>query len=56
MHGVHTLPLRLFWSPSGMRFDLDKPSMLRMYETVLQEAVSPQELADHLNGKMLAAV
>lgn len=55
--GTVTLPLRLFWSPAGQPFDLDKPFMLRlMYETVLQEAVSPQELTAYLNGDKLVEV
>ncbi len=57
VRGAMTLPLRLFWSPAGQPFDLDKPFMLRlMYETVLQEAACPEELTSYLNGDMLIAV
>jgi hypothetical protein len=57
VHRTVTLPLRLFWSPAGQPFDLDNPFMLRsMYETVLQEAVDPEELTTYLNGDKLIAV
>jgi hypothetical protein len=57
VRGTATLPLRLFWSPAGQAFDLDNPFMLRsMYETVLQEAVDPEELTTYLNGDKLIAV
>lgn len=52
-----TLPLRLYWSPPGRPWDLDEPYMLRsMYETVLQEAVRPDELTTYLNGDKLIEV
>jgi hypothetical protein len=54
--GTVELPLRLFWCPDRT-FDLDDPAMLRwMYQTVLREAVHPEELTTYLNGQMLAAV
>jgi hypothetical protein len=57
VQGTITLPLRLFWSPAGQAFDLDNPFMLRsMYETVLQEAVDPEELTTYLNGGKLIAM
>lgn len=56
-HGPVVLPLRLFWSPAGRVFDLDDPPMLRsMYETVLQEAIYPEELTTYLNADVLVAV
>jgi hypothetical protein len=56
-HGTVVLPLRLFWSPSGRRWDLDDPPILReMYATVLQEAVSPEELTTYLNADLLVTV
>ncbi|HEY1915068.1 MAG TPA: hypothetical protein VGH27_05770 [Streptosporangiaceae bacterium] len=54
--GTVVLPGRLFWSPAGRRWDLDDPDMvLAMYETVLQEAVSAEELASYLNVAQLIA-
>jgi hypothetical protein len=55
--GTITLPLRLFWSPAGRVFDLDDPFTLQsVYQTVLGEAVSADELAAYLNGDKLIAV
>jgi hypothetical protein len=56
-HGIVVLPLRLYWSPSGRQWDLDKPYMLQsMYQTVLNEAVYPEELTSYLNaGKLIEA-
>jgi hypothetical protein len=55
--GTVVLPLRLFWSPSGRRWDLGHRDILRaMYETVLQEAVYPEELTTYLNADLLIAV
>jgi hypothetical protein len=51
------LPLRLFWSPSGRRWNLDSRGILRaMYENVLQEAAYPEELTTYLNAGLLIAV
>jgi hypothetical protein len=48
------LPLRLFWSPAGRVWDLDKPEIAQaMYENVLQEAVREEELTTWLNGELL---
>jgi hypothetical protein len=56
-HGRVELPLRLYWSPPGRIFDLDDPAMLRsMYEFVLGEAISLDELSSYLNGNRLAVV
>ena len=55
--GTIQLPLRLFWSPPGRRFDLADPDMLRaMYEIVLGEAIRVEELSTYLNAERLAAV
>ena len=51
--GVVELPHRLFWQPDR-RVDLNNPSLLRwMYETVLREAVSVEELRRWLDGATL---
>jgi hypothetical protein len=48
--GVVELPNRLFWQPDR-HVDLDKPALLEwMYETVLREAVSIEELRTWLDG------
>ena len=55
--GTAELPLRLFWSASDRTFDLDDPPVLRsMYEKVLREAITADELAAYLNGDVLVAV
>jgi hypothetical protein len=57
VHGVVQLPPRLFWSPPGRSFDLDDGEMLRaMYEIVLGQAVSGEELAAWLDAATLASV
>ncbi|MFC0004067.1 hypothetical protein [Micromonospora siamensis] len=54
--GVVELPHRLFWQPER-RVDLDSPGLLPwMYETVLTEAVDPDELRDWLHGPTLTAL
>lgn len=51
--GIVELPHRLFWQPNRM-IDLDNPAVLAwMYETVLREAVSPDELRTWLDGATL---
>lgn len=51
--GVVELPHRLFWQPDR-RVDLDNPALLRwMYETVLREAISVEELRRWLDGATL---
>jgi DNA invertase Pin-like site-specific DNA recombinase len=53
--GQVELPLRLFWSLPGHRFDLSDPdARLWYYQTVLREASRPADLADHLDGETLA--
>jgi hypothetical protein len=55
-HGVVELPIRLMWNPDR-RFDLDDPDELRwMYENVLREAVSPEEIRRWVNADLLARV
>jgi hypothetical protein len=55
--GTVVLPLRLYWSPSGRRWNLSHRDIVRaMYETVLQEAVSAEELTSYLNADLLIAV
>jgi hypothetical protein len=55
VHGTVVLPLRLFWSPAGRVWDLDNPDMAQaMYEYVLGQAVSEEELATWLDGARLA--
>jgi hypothetical protein len=52
--GRADLPLRLFWSLPGHRFDLDDPDMLRWYyQTVLREASRPDDLTGYLDGATL---
>ena len=51
--GVVELPHRLFWQPDR-RVNLDNPAVLAwMYETVLREAVTEQELCAWLDGPTL---
>ncbi|MFF0656110.1 hypothetical protein [Micromonospora tulbaghiae] len=51
--GVVELPHRLFWQPDR-HVDLDVPGLLAwMYETVLTEAVHPDELRTWLHGPTL---
>jgi hypothetical protein len=53
--GAVELPLRLFWSLPGHRFDLDDPDTRRWYyETVLREASRPDDLTTYLDGATLA--
>ncbi len=55
--GVVELPLHLFWSSPDRTFDLDRPAMARsMYEAVLREASSAEDLAAYLDGGILARV
>ena len=54
-HGTVELPIWLFWYPDRT-FDLDEPGMLPwMYQVVLREAGSAEDLA-HLNGELLIAL
>lgn len=53
-HGTVQLPLRLFWSSTDRRFDLDSASTRRtFYQTVLREAARPSDLTDYLDRAIL---
>jgi hypothetical protein len=52
--GTVELPLRLFWSLPGHRFDLDDPDTRHWYyETVLRESSRPEDLTAYLDGVTL---
>jgi hypothetical protein len=52
--GTVRLPLWLFWSEPGFEFDLADPDMRRwLYQTVLREAASPEDLELYLDGDTL---
>ncbi len=52
--GSVELPLRLFWSVPGYRFDLADPDLLRWYyQTVLREASRAEDLTGYLDGPTL---
>ena len=51
------LPLHLFWSGPRATFDLgDAGTRQWVYETVLQEASRPEDLAELLDGPTLVAL
>jgi hypothetical protein len=55
-HGVVTLPLRMDWSQQH-RYDLDLDSDRRLlYETVLNEALYPDDLGELLNAELLTRI
>ena len=57
MHGTVELPLRLFWSSTDRRFNLDSISTRRwLYQTVLREAARPSDLTDYLDRGILIKV
>ena len=52
--GMVELPLRLFWSLPGHRFDLgDKDMRLWLYQTVLREAIRTEDLSAYLDKDTL---
>jgi hypothetical protein len=54
--GVIEPPLRLFWQPDR-HVDLDNPAVRGWwYETVLREAVKPDDLRDWLDGATLTTL
>lgn len=54
--GTVDLALRLFWSSTDRRFDLDNPSTRRwLYQMVLREAARPSDLTDYLNRGVLVS-
>jgi hypothetical protein len=55
--GLVELPQRLFWSGAERVFDLsDADRLLEMYEAVFDAARTEADLAEHLNGEILARV
>ena len=55
--GPVELPQRLFWSGPGRVFDLgDADQALEMYEAVFDAARSQADLAEYVNGELLARV
>ena len=57
MTGSVELPLRLFWSLPGHRFDLADPDMrLWYYQTVLREASRADDLAGYLDAGTLVSL
>jgi len=53
-HGVVELPLRLDWSTQHRRYDLDHDDDRRLlYETVLNQALRPEDLHNVLNTHLL---
>lgn len=56
-HGTVTLPLWLYWSGPSPVFDLDEPFLRQwLYQIVLREAASPQDLTSYLRADLLVAV
>lgn len=57
VEGSIELPVWLFWSSPGHVFDLADRDMRRwLYQTVLREASSAEDLATYLDGDTLIAV
>jgi hypothetical protein len=55
--GTIELPVRLFWSAPDHTFDLDlRHEALAAYESVLNEARTPADLAEFLNAGLLAGL
>lgn len=55
--GTVELPLRLFWSGTERTFDLSDPGTRQwVYETVLQNASQPDDLAAFLDAATLVAL
>lgn len=55
--GAVRLPLWLYWSGPSPAFDLGEPFLLRwLYEIVLREAASPDDLTSYLDGGTLIAL
>lgn len=56
-HGSVRLPLWLYWSGPSPVFDLDDRFMRRwLYEIVLREASSPEDLTTYLDADTLTAL
>jgi hypothetical protein len=57
VEGLVELPQRLFWSGADRVFDLSDPDrLLEMYEVVFDAARTETDLAEYINGEMLARV
>jgi hypothetical protein len=57
VEGLIELPQRLFWSGVERVFDLsDSDRLLQMYEAVLDAARTEADLAEYINGEVLARV
>jgi hypothetical protein len=57
VEGLVELPQRLFWSSVDRVFDLSDPDrLLEMYEVVFDATRTEADLAEYLNGEMLARV
>jgi len=55
--GLIELPQRLFWSGTERVFDLSDPDrLLEMYEVVFDAARTEADLAEYINGEILARV
>jgi hypothetical protein len=55
--GMVELPLWLFWSSPGHKFDLGEREMRQwLYQTVLREAGRPEDLTTYLDGDTLIAL
>jgi hypothetical protein len=55
--GTVTLPLWLFWSRPDRSFDLNNAAMRKwMYQIVLREAATPEDLTAYLHGDTLIAL
>ena len=57
VEGLVELPQRLFWSGAERVFDLsDSDRLAEMYEVVFDAARTEADLAEYINGEMLARV
>jgi hypothetical protein len=57
VEGLVELPQRLFWSGANRVFDLsDSDRQLEMYEVVFEAARTEADLAEYINGEVLARV
>lgn len=55
--GMVELPVWLFWSCPGHKFDLsDRDMRLWLYQTVLREASSPEDLSTYLDRDTLISL
>jgi hypothetical protein len=55
--GLVELPQRLYWSGPGRVFDLaDRDQALEMYEAVFDAARTEDDLAEFVNGELLAGL